>query len=103
MNVEVIAKVLIPLLGAILTYLIIPLILQKTTKQQRENIYFWVTVAVQAAEMIYKEKGQGKLKKEYVITFLQSKGINLTVQELDVLIEAAVLELNHAKEKLGQG
>ena len=103
MNVEVIAKVLIPLLGAILTYLIVPLILQKTTKQQRENIYFWVTVAVQAAEMIYKEKGQGKLKKEYVITFLQSKGINITIQELDVLIEAAVLELNHAKEKLGQG
>ena len=103
MNVEVIAKVLIPLLGAILTYLIVPLILQKTTKQQRENIYFWVTVAVQAAEMIYKEKGQGKLKKEYVITFLQSKGINITIQELDVLIEAAVLELNHAKEQLGQG
>lgn len=103
MNVEVIAKVLIPLLGAILTYLIVPLILQKTTKQQRENIYFWVTVAVQAAEMIYKEKGQGKLKKEYVITFLQSKGINITIQELDVLIEAAVLELNHAKEQLDQG
>ena len=103
MNIDIVVKVLIPLLGAILTYLIVPLILQKTTKQQRENIYFWVTVAVQAAEMIYKEKGQGKLKKEYVITFLQSKGINITIQELDVLIEAAVLELNHAKEKLGQG
>ena len=103
MNIDIVVKVLIPLLGAILTYLIVPLILQKTTKQQRENIYFWVTVAVQAAEQIYKEKGQGKLKKEYVITFLQSKGINLTIQELDVLIEAAVLELNHAKEKLGQG
>jgi len=102
MNVEVIAKVLIPLLGAILTYLIVPLILQKTTRQQRENIYFWVTVAVQAAEMIYKEKGQGKLKKEYVVTFLQSKGINITIQELDVLIEAAVKELNLAQEKLNE-
>ncbi len=100
MNVEVIAKVLIPLLGAILTYLIVPLILQKTTRQQRENIYFWVTVAVQAAEMIYKEKGQGKLKKEYVVTFLQSKGINITIQELNVLIEAAVKELNMAQEAL---
>ncbi len=52
--------------------------------------------------MIYKEKGQGKLKKEYVIDFLTSKGIRLTIQELDTLIEAAVLELNIAKEKLGQ-
>ena len=103
MNMDIIVKVIIPILGAILTYLIVPLILQKTTKQQRENIYFWVTVAVQAAEMIYKEKGQGKLKKEYVIDFLTSKGIKLTIQELDALIEAAVLELNIAKEKLGQG
>lgn len=102
MNIEIFTKVLIPLLGAILTYLIVPLILQKTTKQQRENIYFWVTVAVQAAEMIYKGKGQGKLKKEYVIDFLTSKGIRLTIQELDALIEAAVLELNITKEKLGQ-
>jgi len=102
MNIDIIVKVLIPLLGAILTYLIVPLILQKTTKQQRENIYFWVTVAVQAAEMIYKEKGQGKLKKEYVVDFLVSKGINITIQELDVLIEAAVKELNMAQEKLNE-
>ena len=100
MNIDIVVKVLIPLLGAILTYLIVPLILQKTTKQQRENIYFWVTVAVQAAEQIYKEKGQGKLKKEYVVDFLVSKGINITIQELDVLIEAAVKELNMAQEKL---
>ena len=103
MNIDIIVKVIIPILGAILTYLIVPLILQKTTKQQRENVYFWVTVAVGAAEQIYREKGQGKLKKEYVVDFLVSKGINITIQELDVLIEAAVLELNHAKEQLGQG
>ena len=100
MNIEVFTKVLIPILGAILTYLIVPFILQKTTKQQRENIYFWVTVAVGAAEQIYKEKGQGKLKKEYVVDFLVSKGINITIQELDVLIEAAVQELNMAKKNL---
>ena len=103
MNIDIVVKVLIPLLGAILTYLIVPLILQKTTKEQRENIYFWVTVAVQAAEMIYKEKGQGKLKKEYVIDFLTSKGINITIQELNVLIEAAVKELNIIQDKVGQG
>jgi len=102
-NIDIIVKVIIPILGAIITYLIVPFIKQKTTKEQRENIYFWVRVAVQAAEMIYKEKGQGKLKKEYVITFLQSKGINITMQELDVLIEAAVKELNIIQNKVGQG
>lgn len=100
MNIDIITKVIIPILGTILTYLIVPLIKQKTTKEQRENIYFWVKVAVGAAEQIYKEKGQGKLKKEYVVDFLVSKGINITIQELDVLIEAAVKELNMAQEAL---
>ncbi len=52
--------------------------------------------------MIYKEAGQGKLKKEYVIDFLTSKGISITMQELDVLIEAAVKELNIIQDKVGQ-
>ena len=102
-NIDIMVKVIIPILGAIITYLIVPFIKQKTTKEQRENIYFWVKVAVQAAEQIYKEKGQGKLKKEYVVDFLVSKGINITIQELDVLIEAAVKELNIIQEKVGQG
>ncbi len=97
MNIDIIVKVIIPILGAILTYLIVPFIKQKTTKEQRDNIYFWVRIAVGAAEQIYKEKGQGKLKKEYVVSFLQSKEIDITIQELDVLIEAAVLELNNIK------
>ncbi len=100
MNIDIIVKVIIPILSAILTYLIVPLILSKTTKQQRDNIYFWVQVAVGAAEQIYKEKGQGKLKKDYVIDFLTSKGINITIQELDILIEAAVKELNLVQKKI---
>lgn len=102
MNIEIIVKIIIPILGAIITYLIVPLVKQKTTKEQRENIYFWVKVAVAAAEQIYKEKGQGKLKKEYVVDFLVSKGINITIQELDVLIEAAVKELNIIQDKISQ-
>lgn len=100
MNIDIIVKVLIPILGAIITYILVPFFKQKTSKEQRENIYFWVKVAVSAAEMIYKEKGQGKLKKEYVVDFLVSKGINITIQELEILIEAAVKELNIAQEKL---
>ncbi len=102
-NIDIMVKVIIPILGAIITYLIVPFIRQKTTKEQRENIYFWVKVAVAAAEQIYKEKGQGKLKKEYVVDFLVSKGINITIQELDILIEAAVKELNIIQDKISQG
>ncbi|HQA59201.1 MAG TPA: phage holin, LLH family [Acetivibrio sp.] len=100
MNIDIIVKVLIPILGTIITSILVPFLRQKITKEQREEIYFWVKIAVGAAEQIYKEKGQGKLKKEYVVDFLVSKGINITIEELDVLIEAAVKELNMAQEKL---
>lgn len=83
-NIDIMVKVIIPILEAIITYvvfLIVPFIRQKTTKEQRENIYFWVRVAVQAAEMIFNEKGKGKDKKQYVIDFLTSKGI----KELNII------------------
>lgn len=102
MNIEIIIKVIIPILGAIITYILVPFFKQKTTKEQREEIYFWVQVAVGAAEQIYKGKGQGKLKKEYVVDFIVSKGFNITVQDLDTMIEAAVKELNLAQEKLNE-
>lgn len=95
-----IVTALIALIGAITTYIIVPYFKSKTTKEQRENIYFWVKVAVTAAEQIYREKGQGKIKKEYVVDFLTTRGIDITIQELDVLIEAAVKELNLVQKKL---
>lgn len=46
MNIDIIAKVIIPILGIIVTGLIIPFIMQRTTREQRENLCFWVKVAV---------------------------------------------------------
>ena len=91
---------IIPILGTILTYLIVPLIKQKTTKEQRENIYNLVKIAVKAAEQMHDAGLINIPKKEYVINFLTSKGINITIQDLDVMIEAAVQELNLAKKAL---
>lgn len=93
-----IGTALIALIGAIITYVIVPYIKSKTTENQRENVKFWVQVAVGAAEQIYKEKGQGKLKKEYVLDFLNSKGIKITDEQLDVLIEATVYQIKQGKQ-----
>jgi len=90
-----IGTIAIALLGAIITYIVIPFMKERTTKEQRENLMFWVRVAVQAAEQIYNEKSQGALKKEYVINFLSQKGIVVTEGQIDILIEAAVFELNN--------
>ncbi len=98
MGIDIVVKVAIPILGAIITYILVPYFKAKTTEKQRENIYFWVRVAVGAAEQIYKEKGQGAFKKEYALNFLNGKGIEITEQQLDILIEAAVFEMNQVIE-----
>ena len=101
-NIDIIVKVIIPILGAILTYLIWPLIDQKTTKEQRENIMSLVRIAVAAAEQM-KDAGLIEIpKKEYVVDFINKKGIEITMSELNAMIEAAVKELNLEQDKLKQ-
>lgn len=89
-----IALALITLLGAIVTYILVPYFKSQTTAQQQQNILFWVSLAVNAAEQIFTDPKSGPLKKSYVIKFLDQKGIKLTEDQLDVLIEAVVREMN---------
>lgn len=84
----------ISILGAIMTYMVVPYLKSKTSKEQRETIMFWVSVAVSAAEQIFNERGMGAEKKKFVVEFLVEKGIKVSLDELDVLIESAVKELN---------
>ena len=62
-----------------------------------------VSDAVKAYEQKSKEPGQGRAKKAQVIAYitawLNSKKINVTEQQLDVLIEAAVFAMNRVKDK----
>ena len=100
MNGESFVKIMtavIGLIGAIITYVVVPYVKSKTTEKQRDNAKFWVQVAVNAAEQIYNKKGQGMIKKKYVVDFLNKKGIAITDSQLDALIEAAVYEVNKSK------
>ena len=45
-------KVFVALLGAVVTYYVIPYIKAKTTKEQREDAIFWTKLAVKIAEEI---------------------------------------------------
>ena len=90
----------IGLLSAIVTGVLVPYFKSKTTSEQRDNIYFWVKIGVSAAEQM-KEAGLINIpKKEYVLEFLVSKGIDANSEQLDMLIESAVREMNEAKKAL---
>lgn len=84
---------IITVLVAVITVFIIPWIKTKVSAEDMAEIMKWVKIAVQAAEMIYKESGMGAQKKAYVESFLKDLHISYDSQKIDNLIESAVLEL----------
>ena len=95
-NITPIVIALIGLLSAVITVVLVPYFKSKTTSEQRDNIYFWAKIAVEAAEKLFNEHGQGKAKKEYVKQFLSEHGIILDENQVDVVIESAVLQMQNA-------
>lgn len=78
-----------------MTYILIPLIKEKTTKEQRDNAMFWIKIAIQSAEKRY-ENYDGKMgdkKKLMVLSYLQDKGIELEMDDLNNIIDATVEEM----------
>ena len=84
--IELIIKVIVPLLCTILTVYVIPILKEK-------KLYNAVVIAVQAAEQIYNETGMGKEKFAYVKDLIKKK-FKITDEDLKNIIESAVYELN---------
>ncbi|MCM1299960.1 MAG: phage holin [Firmicutes bacterium] len=85
---------IIALVAAIITAFLIPWIKSKTTDSQRQQFVAWVKIAVAAAEQIYNGTGRGAEKKQFVIDFLEDKGLTFDKTAVDAAIEAAVKQLN---------
>ena len=94
-----IAMAFISFLGALLTYAALPWLKGKITVNQQIILSVWARAAVLAAEQIFIGPGMGQAKKNYVLEFLAARGVKVTESQLNVLIEAAVFELNNAKNK----
>ena len=59
-----------------------------------------VDIAVKAAEQIYNQNGQGDLKKKYVLQYLKDKGVKISEEDLNNMLESSVFEINKWKEEL---
>lgn len=88
-----IVNAIIALIAAAISVFLIPWIKEKIEAEKLEQVMGWVTIAVEAAEQIYRESGMGAKKKAYVLDFLAKKGITLDVDSIDAMIESAVLDL----------
>ena len=89
-------QAVIALLSAIITGFLIPYLKRKLSEQKLEELRHWIAVGVKAAEQLYGSQ-TGQQKKEYVISFLLSKGIVFNVDEVTALIESEVYRLTQKK------
>ena len=84
---------LIAVVAVVITIYVIPWLKSRTTAVQRENIQEWVKIGCAAAEQLYNS-GKIQDRKTYVLQFLTRKKLKVNTDELDKMIEAAVLEIN---------
>ena len=97
-DITSIIEIVVAILSALVTTFLIPYIKKKISAEKFAELQKWVGVAVEAAEQIYGGN-TGKQKKEYVVSFLLSKGIVFDTTEVNALIEAEVHKLVQAPAK----
>ena len=84
---------LIGVLSTVVTVFVIPLIRQRLSDGQLENLNRIVKIFVYAAEQLVGS-GHGAEKKEKVRQWLMEHGIDANLEEVNAAIEAAVKEMN---------
>lgn len=88
----------IPVLGAVVTSVVLPFLKSKISAAQLGTIAKWVEKAVQAAEIIFDAPKSGEAKRDYVIRFVSklfnSKKEVITEEQIRILLEAALLQLS---------
>ena len=86
---------IIGLLGTLITAIAVPLIKAKYDAEKRAKIYDYIKIAVGAADQILKvEDPTGEKRKQFVVDYLTEKGLKITMEDLNMMIEAAVQQLN---------
>lgn len=88
-----IVLLLIPVIGAVITGILIPYVKTKISVTQMDEIIKWVTKAVQAAEVLFDAPKSGEEKREYVISFIDkmfnAKHEVITKEQIRILLESA--------------
>lgn len=93
-----ILKIVVSICVSLFTVYILPYVYKLFENEKLKEIKNVVDISVSAAEQTIKDDGKGAAKKEMVLTFMQKwlseHHINISTEQLDNLIEAAVYALN---------
>jgi LL-H family phage holin len=100
---SIILKIVVGILFAIITRYLVPYLKTLRDDARWKRLIDMVETAVLAAEQTVKDPKSGPEKKEMVLKFVSDwfvkQGIDVTAEELDKLIEAAVKTMNDKKVK----
>lgn len=96
-----ILKVVVSICAALITAYVMPYLKTLRDDKRYAMLFDMVALAVRAAEQTITGSGLGAIKKAEVVKFvsewLYGKGINITEDELDQLIEAAVYQMKQGE------
>lgn len=91
-----ILRIVTTLIALVVAYYVVPLIKQSLDKLQDDKLAEFIRMAVYAAQQTLKDE-KGEMRKQYVVDrvseWLNEKGISITTDQLNVLIESAVLTM----------
>ena len=95
MNIDLtfLLEAALTLVSAVVAAFALPVLKKRLNAAQTEALCTWVRIAVRAAEQLFGSKA-GQQKKDYVLSFLLSKGLVVDVDEVTALIESEVHHLN---------
>ena len=97
-----ILKLAIMIVAALITRYVIPWLKAKTQNETMQSLVDLVTQAVLAAEQVHNSQTGAERKlivTKFIKEILLQKNINISDEEIDMLIEAAVKEMNIAAGK----
>ena len=95
MDLTPLINAVIALAAAAVTAFVIPWLRKKLDENDLKQLESWVKIGVSAAEQLYNSL-QGEEKKQYVLAFLREKGYDVSTQDVENAVEAAVLQLHSA-------
>jgi hypothetical protein len=96
--IQTVVYAVVLIICLVITKFVIPFVKSKLSESDLSTIEWWVDKAVQAAEEKWKEAEKaGDSKHQFVVNFLTSHGINVTDEQLTILIKSAVKAMNDAK------
>jgi hypothetical protein len=85
-----IAQIVLSVIMIVMTFILWRIVSTRLSDENAAYIKKWVRYAVIAYEQIFSGSNLGHIKRTAVIEFIKNKGLKITKDELEVLIEKFV-------------